>query len=117
MRCKPRIVTIPCQPVLERERPAIQRGTTAFPVRDALIELNDQRFIAIQFGDGNILSVSAALIERAYGIPLSQWIADGIECGEIERSLGGARYPTGDASAIFFELQCSLLSAEGMLKG
>jgi hypothetical protein len=84
---------------------------------DALIELNDQRFIAIQFGDGNILSVSAALIERAYGIPLSQWIADGIECGEIERSLGGARYPTGDASEIFFELHCSLLSAEGMLKG
>lgn len=89
--------------------------TTVLPRSKALLKLTDGRFVAIQFEDGEILSVSGPLIERVFGITRNQWIVEGLQSGAIEMVPTGIRYPNGDALGIFFELQCSRLWRSGLL--
>ena len=103
------------EPIAEDQRHGSLPDLLAIPRLGGLRRVYDQRVIDIQFGDGSTLSVSGALVERAFGIPLSQWITDGVEVGEIEVGPLGICYPEGDALGIFFELQCSLLKSQGLL--
>ena len=116
MRRPPRLVTRPHQAAGEHNSREMTWDRAFLPRGDGLLPLRNCRFITIQFGEGEHLNISAALIERTFGIPLVQWILDGLESGQIVTGPTGLCSPDGDAFGLFFELQCALLTRLGMLE-